>query len=60
MKRFFVEAREARKILRTQGFKALFRRYGWKLIAGIFAYYIVRDVTLYIIIPALAMKSVLN
>ena len=31
--------------------KMLFKKYGWRAAVGIFIYYLVRDVTLYIIIP---------
>lgn len=47
---------EARQIYREKGFKAVFRRYGWKLVVIIFFYYLIRDVTLYIIIPALVWR----
>ena len=50
--------KEARQIYREQGFKAVFRRFGWKLVVAIFFYYLIRDVTLYIIIPALIWRSV--
>jgi hypothetical protein len=60
MKKFFSELKIAVRVLKTEGFKALFKRYGWKLVAGVFVYYLVRDVTLYIIIPALVMRSLIN
>lgn len=40
-----------------QGFKTLWKAYGWKMVAAVLAYYIVRDVTLYVILPALFVKS---
>ena len=43
----------ARTTLRDHGVRALFRKYGWRLVAAIVLYYIVRDVTLYILIPLL-------
>lgn len=43
--------REAKTIFREQGFKGVLRRFGWKLFAVIFVYYLVRDVTLYILLP---------
>ncbi len=49
---------EARQIYKEQGFKAVFRRFGWKLVVAIFFYYLIRDVTLYIIIPALVWRAV--
>jgi hypothetical protein len=48
---------EARQIYREKGFKAVFKRYGWKLVIGIFTYYLVRDITLYILIPYFLWKS---
>lgn len=51
---------EARQIYREKGFKAVFKRYGWKLVIAIFCYYLVRDVTLYIIIPALVWRAFTN
>lgn len=32
-------------------FKNLYKKYGWKAVAGIFLYYLIRDVSLYIILP---------
>jgi len=43
------------KILRDErralGWRGLFRKRGWKLVAAFVAYYLVRDVLLYILIP---------
>lgn len=36
---------------RALGWRGLFRKRGWKLVAVIVAYYVVRDVTLYVLIP---------
>lgn len=43
--------REAKAIFREKGFKGVIRRFGWKLFAVLFVYYLVRDVTLYILLP---------
>ena len=51
---------EIRKTYRAGGFKAVWSRYGWKLFAAFFVYYLVRDVTLYIIIPYLVAKHILS
>lgn len=55
------QIKSMRQTLKDQGFKrgmkTLWKCYGWKMVAAIFAYYIVRDVTLYILIPALLVKS---
>lgn len=36
---------------RAVGWRGLFRKRGWKLVAVVVAYYLVRDTLLYIIIP---------
>jgi len=38
-------------ILKRFGFRELLRQRGWKFLAGIFAYYLVRDTILYVAIP---------
>ena len=37
--------------------KIMFKKYGWKLGVAIFLYYLIRDVTLYIILPYLIYKG---
>ena len=37
--------------------KDLFKKYGWKAAVGIFFYYLIRDVTLYILIPYFLASS---
>lgn len=37
--------------------KAMFKQYGWKIGVAIFLYYLIRDVTLYIIIPYFVFKG---
>lgn len=56
MSKFLMEFRTAKHLLKTEGIKALFRRYGWKLIFCLFVYYIVRDVVLYVLVPLGAMR----
>lgn len=51
--------REARSELKTGGLKGLFRRYGWKLFAFVFVYYLVRDIMLYVVIPWLVAKHLI-
>lgn len=46
--------KEIKATFKQGGFRGLHKRYGWKILAGIFAYYLVRDVTLYVIFPYLA------
>ena len=40
-----------------QAIKMMFKKYGWKVGLAIFMYYLIRDVTLYIILPYLIMKG---
>ena len=43
--------REARDVYRQSGFKGVIKHLGWKVLALLFAYYLVRDVSIYIILP---------
>lgn len=43
--------REAKAIFKEKGFRGVIQRFGWKLFAALFVYYLVRDVTLYILLP---------
>ena len=52
-----LKIQNARQLWGEKGFNALLRTSGWKLIAAIVAYYIVRDVTLYILIPLVVLKG---
>lgn len=38
----------------------LYRKYGWKLVAGVVAYFLVRDTVLYIILPYLIAKRLID
>ncbi len=40
--------------------KDLFKKYGWKVGVVLFFYYLIRDVTLYIIIPYLVYKGLMS
>ncbi len=40
--------------------KDLYDKYGWKLAIAIFFYYLIRDVTLYILIPWYLAKNYFN
>jgi hypothetical protein len=51
--------REAKQIFRESGLKGVIRRYGWKFFAVFFAYYLIRDITLYIILPWYLAKNLL-
>ena len=43
-----------------EAIKIMFKKYGWKLGVAIFMYYLIRDVTLYIIIPYLVYKNLMS
>ncbi len=47
-------------VLKTDGFKGLIKRYGWRVAAAVFVYYLVRDVTLYVALPWLIAKGFLH
>tara|TARA_B100000900_G_C20448780_1_gene662248 strand:- start:747 stop:932 length:186 start_codon:yes stop_codon:yes gene_type:complete len=40
-----------------EAIRIMFKKYGWKLGVAIFMYYLIRDVTLYIVIPYLVYKG---
>ncbi len=48
------------KIYKEKGLKAAIKSAGWKVFALIFLYYLIRDVTLYILIPYLIAKGVIS
>ncbi|MBS1963517.1 MAG: hypothetical protein JST04_14980 [Bdellovibrionales bacterium] len=52
-------AAEAKSELKRNGFRSLFRKYGWKLVALVFTTYLVRDIALYIVLPWLVSRNLL-
>ena len=40
-----------------EALKIMFKKYGWKVGLAIFMYYLIRDVTLYIILPYLILRG---
>lgn len=40
-------------VIRTQGIRAAFKKFGWRLVCLVFVYYLVRDLTLYVFIPGM-------
>ncbi|MCS6838843.1 MAG: hypothetical protein NZ480_08350 [Bdellovibrionaceae bacterium] len=38
----------------------LYRKYGWKAVVAVFLYYLVRDVTLYIIVPYFIIQKTIG
>jgi MFS family permease len=51
--------REATRLFRKDGIKGLVKRYGWRIVAAFFAYYLIRDMTLYILLPWMAARGLL-
>jgi len=45
------------KLLREKGVKEFIRVKGWKILAAIFIFYLVRDTLLYIVIPLLVAQG---
>jgi hypothetical protein len=49
--------KKARDEFRANGFRGLFKRYGWKVFVIFFCYYLIRDSILYILLPYLIAKG---
>lgn len=47
---------DVRTTFKAGGVKGVFKHYGWKIVAGVFFYYLIRDITLYLIIPWMIAK----
>jgi hypothetical protein len=52
--------REATATFRRGGLRGVVQAYGWRLFAAFFVFYLVRDVTLYILLPYLAARGLLS
>ena len=39
-------------------FKMIYKKYGWKAVAALVAYYLIRDLTIYVVIPYLIVRNV--
>lgn len=52
--------RAARATYREGGMRAVWKRYGWKLFLAFFAYYLIRDSFLYLILPYLIAKGLIG
>lgn len=46
--------------IRSEGLKAAWIKYRWKLICAITIYYLIRDLTLYVFLPYLAIQLMSN
>lgn len=49
--------KEIKATFKESGFKGVTQKYGWKLFLAVFVYYLIRDVTLYILIPYLIYQG---
>ena len=47
------QMKEMALCIKRDGLKAAFKRYGWRMVSLVVAYYLVRDISLYIVIPYL-------
>ena len=56
----FKKLKEYRHVIKKKGFKGFIKIYGWKVVVVVFLYYLVRDSILYILIPYLFAKGLLN
>ena len=45
-------------IAKREGFKAVLRKRGWKVLAIVIGYYAVRDTILYVIVPLLITRGI--
>jgi hypothetical protein len=52
--------RDATATFRTAGFKGILSTYGIRLLVAFVLFYLVRDVTLYIVLPYLAARGLLS
>jgi len=41
-------------------FVSIFKKYGWKAAIGVFFYYLIRDVSLYILLPWYLAKNLIK
>lgn len=46
-------------IIRESGFKTFLQKRGWKVIAVVITYYLIRDTFLYILLPYLVAREIL-
>lgn len=59
MDRFKLLFHDLKSTYKESGFRGLIQKYGWKLFITFFIYYLVRDLILYIALPALVAKHFL-
>jgi len=46
--------------LKEKGLKGFLKQYGWKVVAAVFLFYLIRDSILYIIIPYLVINNIIT
>ena len=51
---------DVKYIFKSQGIKGVVKKYGWKIFAVFFMYYLIRDSILYILLPWLVAKHFIN
>ena len=51
-------AREWYQLIKTEGLKAFIKKKGWRFLVAFFLFYLIRDVTLYIILPWFVINKV--
>lgn len=54
------KTKEYMQTLKSEGARGLVKKYGWKLVAAVFFYYLIRDSILYILIPYLIAKGIFS
>lgn len=45
------------RIVKAGGFRELFRQRGWRFVGAVVAYYLVRDVLLYLVLPFVVARG---
>jgi hypothetical protein len=48
---------EVKNTWKQDGFKGVVKKFGWKLIAAFFVYYLIRDICLYLLLPWYLAKT---
>jgi len=52
--------REWIQLIKKDGLKEFFKKKGWKIVAGIFVFYLIRDSILYLLIPYLFINNIIQ
>lgn len=51
------QVKEMALSIKNDGLRVSFKRYGWRLVSAVVVYYLIRDLTLYVLIPYLMISS---